>query len=969
VVNQILRNPRTSKTKIILWAAAFVCLLLLAGISVSLARRATDGPLLINEFVASNGLGLADDDGDFSDWIEIYNAGNQPVNLAGYTLTDDPTLPAKWRFPDVTLGSGDYLLVYASGKNRAQAGQPLHANFRLSKNGDFLGLYRILDQRFVDAVEPQYPPQFRDLPYGRIDADTFGFLSQVSPGAANTAPETWTGAVKPVAFSVQRGFFEQPIRVELTTATPDATIRYTTDGSDPAGPNGQPYAGPINIDSTTTLQAIAQKDGLLPAPATTHTYIFTDNVLAQPANPPDFPQTWGRHQIDFKEFVAGTPVEADYEMDPDIVGNPRYREELTAGLSAIPSLSIVTDGQAFADLYSNPQGRGPDWERPVSVELIVPDGSGPGFQTNAGLRIQGGVGRNEFYVKHSFRLFFRGEYGDTTLNYPLFANSPVTGFDTLVLRGGVNRSFNGTFENRETTYARDQWLRDSQIEMSGVGANGTFVHLFINGLYWGLYNLTERPDAEFAASYLGGEPDDWVVMNHGGPVDGPETELAGLIELYRDFATAGDDPTERARLRELVESLVDVPQFFDYIIANWYGGNQDWGENNWYAARRLPDGPLHYFVWDAEKTWFDGADIYLGRTDASRPNVVIPILRLLLDDPDYRQLFTDRLYLHLANDGALTDANAQARWLTLTDPLELAIAGESARWGDSRHNDPITPDDWRAARANVLAQMDGNAAKLLQLAREQGFYPALDPPDFNQRGGLIDPDFRLELSGAPPGATIYYTTSGNDPRQPGGEIAPDARPYREPIPLQTDAVIKARAFDGESWSALNEASFKLAEQVTQLVISELMFNPPAGNAYEFIELKNVGTAEIDLSNATFEGINFTFPANALLQPGELLVLASNAEAFAEQYPGAPLAGVYRGNLSNAGERISLRDAAGNVLVSVAYADENGWPLSADGRGDSLVLIRPNGDPDNPKSWRASIELHGSPGRDESGASP
>jgi hypothetical protein len=134
-----------------------------------------------------------------------------------------------------------------------------------------------------------------------------------------------------------------------------------------------------------------------------------------------------------------------------------------------------------------------------------------------------------------------------------------------------------------------------------------------------------------------------------------------------------------------------------------------------------------------------------------------------------------------------------------------------------------------------------------------------------------------------------------------------------------------------------------------------------GSDYEFIELTNLGQTTVDASLMTFEGINFTFPANSVLSPGESVVLAGNADAFTERYPGVSIYGVYRGNLSNAGEMITLKSAGGQIITSVHYDDERGWPLSADGRGDSLVLIAPQQDPNNPKSWQASQQLHGSPG--------
>ena len=141
-----------------------------------------------------------------------------------------------------------------------------------------------------------------------------------------------------------------------------------------------------------------------------------------------------------------------------------------------------------------------------------------------------------------------------------------------------------------------------------------------------------------------------------------------------------------------------------------------------------------------------------------------------------------------------------------------------------------------------------------------------------------------------------------------------------------------------------------------------MYNPPGGSAYEFLTLTNAGDAAANLSGYYFEGIDFTFPAYAKLAPGGCLVLVRDAAAFAERYPGVPVAGIYSGKLSNKGERIMLRDAAGQAVVSVAYDDENGWPLTPNGRGDSLVLADSAGDSDDPKNWQASAQLYGTPCR-------
>ena len=147
-----------------------------------------------------------------------------------------------------------------------------------------------------------------------------------------------------------------------------------------------------------------------------------------------------------------------------------------------------------------------------------------------------------------------------------------------------------------------------------------------------------------------------------------------------------------------------------------------------------------------------------------------------------------------------------------------------------------------------------------------------------------------------------------------------------------------------------------------LRITELMYNPAGGGDYEFIELKNAGQQPLVLGSASFEGIEYVFPFDTpALGPGEFLVLARNARRFAERYPGVTITGIYEGHLSNQGEQLVLKSGLGEVLATVVYDDEHDWPLTPDGWGDSLVLVANDSDPNNPKSWRASQTLYGSPG--------
>jgi hypothetical protein len=710
------------------------------------------------------------------------------------------------------------------------------------------------------------------------------------------------------------------------------------------------------IETTTLLRAAAFKPGLYPAPVDTHTYIFLDQVLIQPKNPPGFPKTWGGYK--------GVPVMADYEMDPEVVNDPRYRQAIEEALTSIPTISIVTDRQSFHNLSANPRRKGRAWERPASVEFIDPQQQQPGFQIDAGLRIHGELGRSEYMPKHAFRLFFRNEYGATRLRYPLFPGVSVEEFDTLILRGGVNRSYAGYPERESevklTTYTRDEWLRASQLAMSGFGARGIFAHLYLNGLYWGLYNVVERPDAAFMASYFGGAAEDWQVIDQEETVSNTSERFKALHQLAAEGRLA--DPDAYAALK----THLDIPHFIDYLILNWYSGNLDWGFNNWYAAVQTPAGQVRYFVWDGERTWYDGAEIYMEYDEyLGQPNLVKFLFEALLQNPDFRLELADRLYKHLFHTGALADAAAQERWLKLNATLEQAIIAESARWGDTRFESPLTQQDWFTARDDVLAQMEGNAARLIALAREAGYYPELDPPLFNRPGGRVEAGFQLSMTlPSSPEAVIYYTTDGSDPRlSPTGAAAPQAKIYHAPLSLTRTTHIKARALAGDAWSALNEATLQVIDQAGRIAITEIMYNPLGGSDYEFIELSNVGQQEINLAHISIEdGISYTFPPGlAPLPPGASVVVARNPQVLAGRYPGLIAIGPYQGKLANQGESLTLRDPAGHILASVAYDDENGWPLSPDGHGDSLVAVNPANPADDPQNWRASANPNGSPG--------
>ncbi len=132
---------------------------------ISLLSLSAFAQVRITEFMASNTHTLTDEDGDTSDWIEIQNTSNSSVSLLNWALTDSAGNPGKWRFPATNMAPKSFMIVFASGKNRAIPGAELHTNFKLSSDGEYLALFAS-DGSVATEIAPQYPPQFPDVSYG-----------------------------------------------------------------------------------------------------------------------------------------------------------------------------------------------------------------------------------------------------------------------------------------------------------------------------------------------------------------------------------------------------------------------------------------------------------------------------------------------------------------------------------------------------------------------------------------------------------------------------------------------------------------------------------------------------------------------------------------------------------------------------------------------------------------------------------
>jgi len=692
-----------------------------------------DVPVVINELMASNDKFIQDPQGQNDDWIEIYS----PITLdiGGMFLSDDSSVPAKWQFPaGTTIQAGGYL-----------------------------------------------PAQTTDISYGRYPdgENEWRFFGLPSPGQENEGG--FLGIVEDTKFSHDRGFYDTPFSVTITTETEDANIYYTLNGSDPLLPNlrGEPlgtiYTGPILISGTKPLRAGASKNGWKSTNVDTQTYIFLDDVIEQPQHPSGFPTSWGSNRV-------------DYEMDPDVVNDPAYAPTIKEDLQTIPSMCIVINNDDFfgsqRGIYANASRRGINWEREASIEWIDP-AKGTGFQVNAGLRTHGGVGRSSSVAKHSLRILFKNEYGPSQLKFPLYEDTDVESFDSLVLRASWNYSYFGDstycegIGTEHTQYLRDQFARDTARDMGALTPYGRHVHLYINGLYWGMYILTERPDDGFASNHLGGNKEDYEVLkaSNGTPLD----IIAGNRNAWNTMFNMAAQNLSGTEAYESIQQYLDIPAMIDYLLMIYYVGSRDapvllcndYNPRNYYVLRRSePAGPFIFLAWDVEWSlewpdWWRANRVQVVGTQ--NPHY---LLNRLKSNSEFRMLLADHIHRHFFNDGALTSANSIDRYLFRANDIDRAIVGESARWGDSKRSRPYTRDiEWVAERDRMVYEYFSIRTDIvMDQLRQEDFYPSVSAPEFyvngqSQHGGYINSDDTISMAIGE--GTIWYTLDGTDPRLPG----------------------------------------------------------------------------------------------------------------------------------------------------------------------------------------------------------
>jgi hypothetical protein len=520
-------------------------------------------------------------------------------------------------------------------------------------------------------------------------------------------------------------------------------------------------------------------------------------------------------------------------------------------------------------------------------------------------------------------------------------------------------------EKQHTTalYFRDQLASDMQNEMGGLSFHGRYVHLYLNGLYWGVYDMHERPDDAFLSEYLDAPREDFDIIKHN-----PNRIVSGSNDGYLQMlerARTGSAATYQY-FDEMKEYL-DIPAFIDYMILNFYLGNYDWAHQNWYAAEnRTSQSGFRFYTWDAEHI-MRYSDIQYNSTLKNNEGGPTEIHTFLKENEEYRLQFADAVYKHLFNDGALSPEKFEKSFNFRVNEIEKAIVLESARWGDYRKEDTEVTytrnEHWipevnkvleeyiPQRRDTVIKQLRDNRNKLFP----KNMPPIVEESEKNNGKKNIQLTNPNNDSGY-----IYFTLDGTDPRSVGGGVK--GTKYDGEITIGTSTILKARFYSAgdQTWSALADEIY-LFEGVygEKMVINEIMYHPE--NDYpEFIEIMNFGNNPVNLNGFKLSGgINYLFQTNESIQPGAGIVLSNDNTLFNYTYDFNAF-GQYEKQLSNSGESIYLRNGYNQLVDSVAYSDTIPWPENADGDGYSLELIDDNADNALWSNWKASEKLNGSP---------
>lgn len=671
-----------------------------------------DKSLVINEVLADNNGGLSDEDGEYTDWIEIYNYGEGEINLKGYGITNDLEEPFYWTFPDINISPKSFIIVRASGKDRKDNLKFLHTNFKINKKGENIYLTHTSGE-IIDSLE--VPKSDENISVGRKPdgSSNYAILSKATPGNSNKVniikeviPEQ---RLESPIFSHQGGYYSDTINLELHTEDDSLDIYYTLDGSEPTLKSNL-YKGSIEIKSRE-----GEKNNLAQIKTSLHSSIKWKTITENET---------------FKGTVVRAKTYKDGIFSDETVTNTYFINHQYT----LPIVSLVTDednlfgyengiyvpGQTY-DIWksnnkevvqtgavpTNYNQKGKEWEREAHIEVFETNGKRVVAQ-NVGVRISGNYSRMNNCK--SLKIYAREEYDDKgQIEYNLFenlkknenSNEHIEKFKRIKLRNS-GQDFNSTLFKDALVHSI---LEDTSIATQAYRPSV----LFINGEYWGIHNIRESLDEYYIESHYGVDKNN-VIRIDASATNGMYVSVGeeNDIESYDDiikFVQKNDMSLQENY--EYIKSKIDIENFIQYIVVQTYINNIDWPQSNvkvWRSKNstldlnegNYEDGKWRWMLFDTDRSFNDYKSIRLEYI--LNPNISLDhipessmwaytkdyewsfiLIQNLFKNEEFRTEFVDTFNYYL--DTIFASENVVKKINEMAAVLEPEIEEHFNRWG------------------------------------------------------------------------------------------------------------------------------------------------------------------------------------------------------------------------------------------------------------------------------------------------
>ncbi|MBL9135635.1 MAG: CotH kinase family protein [Verrucomicrobiales bacterium] len=934
---------------------------------------------LLNEVMPENVTAHEIAPGEYWDWIEFFNPSDETLALEGFGIEDDSG-GGRWIFPAISLPAHGYLLVYASGLDRRSTGEPLHTDFRLRGSGETL----VLTDPFGREVDRWSVPSLpQDQSVGRTpdggERWTRYTKDQATPGAENSAASVGP-VIEAPEFSVAGSFHAAPFELEVRAGNPTWTVRYTTDGTAP-GLNSPVVAGPLAIRRSMVVRAIA---------------VDTEGRVSEESARSYFMGV--RHTLPVVSLAAPS-------------NNFSFRDGFLYGMGS----AVIGDrGQVLQSYPFSGSNAWKDREIEVHLEFFEPDGR-VGLRQRAGLKIYGGWG-SRGYPQKSMALLARKKYGVGKFGHRVFPDLALDEFESLVLRNsgndnqsthqtsprppitefGATTAYGSYFVNGTFTLLRDAMMQrllegtdlDRQAYRPAV--------LYINGEYWGIFNLREKMTEHYVASHHDLNPAAIDVIEGYGDVRAGD---ALTYRALRDFVNT-KSPAVQTNYQFIAERYLEIDNFIDYNLAVIYFQNFDIGNVKCWRPR-VDRGRFRWMVFDQDygfglwpesiyepamaRDYADYDNMFSFMTAGSGTSTGWPnaggrtlLLRRMLLNPGFRDRFIQR------GADLLNDAFRADRVVSIIREMSAAIRdeipGHLKRWSweellkrgyGAPHQQEYQPFTLATWESNLRVLEDFASRRPAELRADCAAH-------FRLAGGLGV--LELEVEGEGGGIQVNSIRPETFPWQ--GTYFVDLPCRLLPIPQPgfrfvewttpsgtvSDTILAARvtADATNRWVARFEPQ-PAAAPSGQLWITEINYHAPADLPSEdWVEIHNPGTNTVVLEGWTLRDDathNVCVLPKSTLRPGAYAVLCRDAVKFQVAHPGVTnVLATFSFGLGNEGDTLTLRDARGVVMERVPYDDAAPWPVEADGAGATLQLTHSELDHASAAAWAASTIRGGTPGK-------